>query len=79
MEPRGMTVIMEDGFRMYFIKEDGQIKCFYLRCNTYHENNVSEESIHIVKGDPLSFLYYEGSKEETFKTEAPVKEFNYVY
>lgn len=80
MEQRGMMVIMEDGFRIYFSKENDKVIVSYIKGNEFYTNEVSEDSIHAIEGEPLTFLYYYGSgNSQKAKTKAPVKEINYVW
>ena len=73
-----MTVTMEDGLTITFIKEKKTVKFVMFNGGCFNENEVDEDSIHAVVGEPLSFTYYYGYGSSEEKSSAtPVKEIKY--
>ena len=78
MKHRRMTVTMEDGLQIDFFKEGKQVKFVMFNGGCINENDVDEDSIHAVVGEPLSFDYYYGyGSRDHVKTDTPVKEIVY--
>ena len=75
MKGRKMTVTMEDGLAITFLKENKTVKFVMFNGGCFYENDVDDSSIHAVVGEPLSFAYYYGyGSRDVITTETPVKE-----
>lgn len=73
-----MTVTMEDGLVINFIKENDEVSFIMINESSIQQNEVNEGSIHAVVGEPLSFTYYYGyGSSQKAETGTPVKEIEY--
>ena len=79
MKKRKMTVTLEDGLVITFIKENKTVKFIMLNGGCIHENEVDEDSIQAKVGKPLSFTYYYGygSRDELNSEDNLIKEIIY--
>jgi hypothetical protein len=74
MEHDKMTVTTENGTCFNFFKENDTLKLIIFDNIHFQENEIREDSIHAVIGEPLTFTYYYGyGSSEEFTSKTPVK------
>ena len=78
MKKGKMTVTMEDGLTITFIKKSKTVKFIMLNGGCINENEVDENSIHAIVGEPLTCTYYYGyGSSDEITTATPVKQIAY--